>query len=44
MTAMTAMTRGPLPARVYWRRRALVVLLALGLVVGTARLLTLAGG
>ncbi|QBR92552.1 hypothetical protein [Nocardioides euryhalodurans] len=38
---MTAMTRGPLPARVYWRRRALVVLLALGLVIGTARLLTL---
>lgn len=38
---MTAMTRGPLPARVYWRRRLLVLLVALGLVVGTARLLTL---
>ena len=38
---MTAMTRGPLPARVYWRRRLLVLLLAAGLVVGTARLLSL---
>jgi hypothetical protein len=33
---MTALTRGPLPARVYWRRRLLVAVLALGLVVGVA--------
>ncbi|HYH34911.1 MAG TPA: hypothetical protein VD814_07155 [Nocardioides sp.] len=38
---MTAMTRGPLPARVYWRRRLVVLLAALALVVGTARVLTL---
>ena len=38
---MTALTRGPLPARVYWRRRLLLILVALGLVVGTARLLGL---
>ena len=31
--------RGPLPARVYWVRRALVLVVALGLVVGIARLL-----
>ena len=41
---MTALTRGPLPARVYWRRRLLVVLLVLGLVVGVARLLGLGAG
>jgi len=38
---MTALTRGPLPARTYWRRRLLLILVALGLVVGTARLLGL---
>ena len=38
---MTALTRGPLPARVYWRRRLLLVVLALGLVVGIARVLGL---
>ena len=38
---MTALTRGPLPARVYWRRRLLLILVALGLVVGAARLLGL---
>jgi hypothetical protein len=38
---MTAVTRprGRLPARVYWTRRLLVALLALGLVFGIARLL-----
>lgn len=38
---MSALTRGPLPARVYWRRRLLLVVLAVGLVLGTTRLLTL---
>jgi hypothetical protein len=36
---MPALTRGPLPARVYWVRRALVLGTALLLVVGIARLL-----
>lgn len=36
---MTSFTRGPLPARVYWTRRLLLVALALVLVVGIARLL-----
>ncbi len=36
---MTSFTRGPLPARVYWTRRLLVVALGLLLVVGIARLL-----
>ncbi len=36
---MPAMTRGPLPARVYWVRRMLVVATAVLLVVGIARLL-----
>ena len=36
---MPAMTRGPLPARVYWVRRLLVLGTALLLVVGIARLL-----
>jgi hypothetical protein len=39
VAAMTAMTRGPLPARVYWVRRAMVLGTALLLVVGVARLL-----
>lgn len=38
---MTALTRGPLPARVYWRRRVLLVVLAMALVIGVTRLLTL---
>jgi hypothetical protein len=38
---MTSFTRGPLPARVYWTRRLLLVALALLLVVGIARLLSL---
>ncbi len=37
---MTSLTRGPLPARVYWTRRLLVLGTALLLVVGVARLLT----
>jgi hypothetical protein len=43
---MTAVTRprGPLPARVYWTRRLLVVVVALGLVFGVARLLGSGGG
>src|SRR5690242_10866526 len=38
---MSAVTRprGPLPARVYWTRRTLVVVVALALVFGLARLL-----
>lgn len=43
---MTTVTRprGPLPTRVYWTRRLLVVLLALGLVAGVAHLLGGGGG
>jgi hypothetical protein len=37
---MTALTRGPLPARVYWTRRIMVLGTALLLVFGLARLLT----
>ncbi|GCD89711.1 hypothetical protein [Nocardioides sp. LS1] len=37
---MTALTRGPLPARVYWTRRLLVLGTALALVVVIARVLT----
>lgn len=36
---MTALTRGPLPARVYWRRRLVLLLVVVGLVVGSARVL-----
>jgi hypothetical protein len=36
---MTSLTRGPLPAGVYWRRRLLVLSVAVVLVVGLARLL-----
>jgi len=36
---MTGMTRGPLPARVYWVRRLMVVGIAMLLVVGIARML-----
>ncbi len=35
---MTALTRGPLPAQVYWRRRMLLLVVLLGLVVGVVRL------
>lgn len=41
---MTALTRGPLPAGVYWRRRLAVVGIALLLVVGFARLFGGDGG
>jgi hypothetical protein len=43
---MTAVTRprGPLPSRVYWFRRLLVLAVAVGLVVGIARLLGGGGG
>jgi hypothetical protein len=43
---MSAVTRprGPLPARVYWTRRTLVVVVALALVFGLARLLGGSGG
>ena len=37
---MTALTRGPLPARVYWTRRLMVLGTAVLLVFGLARLLT----
>src|SRR3954470_16369934 len=36
---MPALTRGPLPARVYWVRRILALAVAVLLVVGIARLL-----
>lgn len=36
---MSQLTRGPLPARVYWRRRVVLVVLAVLLVVGLVRLL-----
>lgn len=36
---MTSMTRGPLPAEVYWRRRLVVLTIALLLVVGVAKVL-----
>jgi hypothetical protein len=38
---MTSLTRGPLPARVYWTRRIVVIGAALLLVFGIARVLTL---
>jgi len=41
---MTAMTRGPLPARVYWTRRLLALSVAVGLVLGLVQLVSLAGG
>jgi hypothetical protein len=43
---MTAVTRprGPLPRRVYWFRRLLVLAVAFGLVLGIARLLGASGG
>ncbi len=41
---MTAMTRGPLPARVYWTRRLLALGVAVGLVLGLVQLVSLARG
>ena len=41
---MTAMTRGPLPARVYWTRRILALGVAVGLVVALVQLVSLAVG
>lgn len=41
---MTAMTRGPLSARVYWTRRILVLAVALGLVAAAVQLVSLAMG
>lgn len=41
---MSALTRGPLPARVYWVRRVLLVALLTGLVVGSVQLVQLAAG
>lgn len=41
---MTAMTRGPLSARVYWTRRILVLAVALGLVAAAVQLVSMAVG
>lgn len=41
VTLMTSLTRGPLPARVYWTRRVLLLGVAFALVFGIARVLTL---
>lgn len=41
---MTAMTRGPLPARVYWTRRILVIAVVTALVVGMVQLVALVVG
>lgn len=41
---MTALTRGPLPARVYWTRRILAIAIVCGLVVGVVQLVALAVG
>ncbi|MGZ5398852.1 MAG: hypothetical protein ACXWDM_02485 [Nocardioides sp.] len=41
---MTAMTRGPLPARVYWTRRLLVIGVVVGLLVAVVQLVSLAVG
>lgn len=41
---MTALTRGPLPARVYWTRRILVIAVVCGLVVGLVQLVAFAVG
>lgn len=41
---MTALTRGPLPARVYWTRRVLLLVVVTGLVVGLVQLVALAMG
>lgn len=41
---MTALTRGPLPARVYWTRRVLLLVVVSALVVGVVQVLALATG
>ena len=41
---MTTMTRGPLPARVYWARRLLLVSVVVGLVLTGVGVVKLAGG
>jgi hypothetical protein len=41
---MTALTRGPLPARVYWTRRVLLLAVVSALVVGLVQLVALATG
>lgn len=41
---MTALTRGPLPARVYWTRRVLVLVVLAGLLLGTTQLIRVATG
>ncbi len=41
---MTSMTRGPLPARVYWTRRLLLVSVVVGLVLTGVGVVKLAGG
>jgi hypothetical protein len=41
---MTAMTRGPLPARVYWTRRVLVLVVLAALVLGGSQLVRMATG
>lgn len=41
---MTALTRGPLPARVYWTRRVLLLVVVSALVVGLVQLVALAVG
>ena len=41
---MTALTRGPLPARVYWTRRVLLLVVVSALVVGLVQLVSLALG
>ena len=41
---MTAMTRGRLPARVYWTRRVLALVVVTGIVVGLVQLVSLAFG
>lgn len=41
---MTTMTRGPLPARVYWARRLLLVSVVVGLVLTGVGVVRLAGG
>lgn len=41
---MTALTRGPLPARVYWTRRVLLLAVVSALVVGVVQLVALATG
>lgn len=42
--AMTAMTRGPLPARVYWVRRVLAISLVTALVLGVVQLVSMLVG